>query len=175
MRGVLKKGDIGLFLLLNRKLHCELMNLLMRGVTRLGSLTFAVALPLILMLFGRHSLGGAGLEMAASLTICQGITQLIKRLVNRPRPYITIKNIIPVDPPPCRYSFPSGHTSTAFTLALVMAAFVPGLSALFYFLASMVGLSRVYLGVHYPSDVLAGVATAYAAFIIGGGVLVHVF
>jgi len=85
------------------------------------------------------------------------VTFLIKELVHRPRPYImgltAADMLVQTDP---TVSFPSGHTATAFTTATVISYFfrkwmVPALT-----LALMAGLARIYLIVHYPSDMVAG-------------------
>jgi undecaprenyl-diphosphatase len=80
-----------------------------------------------------------------------------------------LKDVIDVDRPPVRYaspdplvrvptdhSFPSGHTATSFAAALVLARAVPRRAWLFYVLAAAIGFSRIYVGVHYPLDVLGG-------------------
>jgi undecaprenyl-diphosphatase len=82
-----------------------------------------------------------------------------------------LKAIIPVERPSLRYpeprplvhtphdhSFPSGHAATSFACAAVLAAAVPRFRWLFYVLAAAIALSRVYVGVHYPLDVVAGAA-----------------
>jgi undecaprenyl-diphosphatase len=58
--------------------------------------------------------------------------------------------------PPDQFSFPSGHTMTAFAIALVVSYFYPALEGPLYFLAISIGFSRVVLGMHFLSDVLAG-------------------
>jgi undecaprenyl-diphosphatase len=60
------------------------------------------------------------------------------------------------------HSFPSGHTTTSFACATVLAAFVPRLRVPFYVLAVLVAVSRLYNGVHYPTDVIAGAALGTA-------------
>ena len=80
-----------------------------------------------------------------------------------------LKSVTRVDRPPLRdpspdplvhlpadHSFPSGHSSTSFAAALVLARAVPQRAWLFYLLAAAIAFSRVYVGVHYPLDVLAG-------------------
>jgi undecaprenyl-diphosphatase len=80
-----------------------------------------------------------------------------------------LKTLIPLDRPPLRYasphalvrvptdhSFPSGHSATSFAAALVLAHALPRRAWLFYVLAVAIAFSRVYVGVHYPIDVLAG-------------------
>ncbi|MEO6627612.1 MAG: phosphatase PAP2 family protein [Aquihabitans sp.] len=91
--------------------------------------------------------------LAESLLVNQGI----KRLVNRPRP-------APVEPRPLHLrkpltsSFPSGHSSSAFTAAGVLSAHDPRLKPLYYGIAAVVATSRVHVQVHHASDVIAGAA-----------------
>lgn len=72
-------------------------------------------------------------------------------------PYDCIRGLIPLITPPTDYSFPSGHTAASFAVGVLLFRKLPkryGIPALV--LAALIGFSRLYLGVHYPSDVLAG-------------------
>lgn len=105
-----------------------------------------------------------------------GATYLAKRLVNRPRPYAAVEGIEArdrehqgdeiFDP----YSFPSGHTSSAFAIATSLSASYPEWYVIVPSMAwaTTVGVSRVWLGVHYPSDVLIGAGVG-----AGTAILVH--
>lgn len=82
---------------------------------------------------------------------------LLKHLIARSRPYDCIRGLIPLITPPTDYSFPSGHTAASFAVGVLLFRKLPkryGIPALV--LAALIGFSRLYLGVHYPSDVLAG-------------------
>jgi undecaprenyl-diphosphatase len=79
----------------------------------------------------------------------------IKFLVARPRPSLDMGAII-IGGGAYGYSFPSTHTTIAFALATVLSTVEPKFRVWFYTLAFFIGLSRIYLGVHYPSDVIAG-------------------
>ncbi len=79
-------------------------------------------------------------------------------MVGRIRPYDTIEGLVPLIGKPRDYSFPSGHTGSSFAAAWVLYRRLPkrlGIPALA--LAGLIGISRLYLGVHYPTDVLFGV------------------
>ncbi len=161
---MINASDIRVYLLLNRRLQCGFLDILMQGFTQLGSLIFAVVLPLFLYFSGRKDMVDLSVRIAAILVVSQILVQLVKRVVNRPRPFRVLENAIAKRPPTCKYSFPSGHTCAAFCLAFVLSNGLPGFGMIFFSIASMVGVSRIYLGAHYPTDVLVGYAAAYASF-----------
>lgn len=85
---------------------------------------------------------------------------LLKNLVGRIRPYDACQSLLPLVAKPVDASFPSGHTGSSFASAYVMYRYLPkreGIAAIV--LAALISLSRLYVGVHYPSDVLTGMMT----------------
>ena len=104
----------------------------------------------------------------AAVAISWFVTEGAKYLFDRARPFISDTEIAPLVKTPSSSSFPSGHSATAaagtLTLSVVYPAFAPAL----LLSGVLVALSRIYLGVHYPFDVLAGlfIGTATAAFVL---------
>jgi undecaprenyl-diphosphatase len=92
---------------------------------------------------------------------------IVKQKIRRNRPFESLcginSRVVPAD----QFSFPSGHTAAAFIMASLLTYFFPATALPVYLWASLVGLSRVYLGVHYPSDILAGVVMGSACAIAG--------
>lgn len=99
----------------------------------------------------------AGLSIAAGLALNTGITLAAKYAINRDRPYITYPDLqaIKTENTP---SMPSGHTSSAFAVATSLTLLQPKWFIIIpaYAWAGGVAYSRMYLGVHYPSDIIAG-------------------
>lgn len=97
-------------------------------------------------------------------------TYVLKVIVKRPRPYETYPDLIVKKSDGGSYSFPSGHTSAAFATATSLSMAFPKWYVIVpsYTYACAAGYSRMYLGVHYPSDVLAGaiigMASSYIVF-----------
>lgn len=88
-----------------------------------------------------------------------GLNSLAKRMVGRERP--VIEGHPPLGPAPSKLSFPSAHSTSAVAAATVLGRVAPGTRAALWTLAALICVGRPYLGMHYPSDVLAGVALGY--------------
>lgn len=94
--------------------------------------------------------------LAGTLAATAGTTQLAKHHYDRQRPFQVDPKIVPPVPKPRDPSYPSGHASSAFAAARVIAVLEPSLAKEAYELATKVAVSRVYAGVHFPSDVVVG-------------------
>jgi len=81
---------------------------------------------------------------------------LLKNTIRRDRPCHRLAGFRAVIEPSDRFSFPSGHAAAAFLFATVLASFYPSLAPAVFTVAAMIGLARVLLGVHYPTDIAAG-------------------
>lgn len=111
-----------------------------------------IALP---VLHGRAALRPA-VVMALTGALGLGVYKVLKRAFVRERPFITHGAIELAMPPLDRYSFPSGHTLHAVSFTLQASALFPHLAWALVPLALTIAASRVVLGLHYPTDVLAG-------------------
>jgi undecaprenyl-diphosphatase len=111
-----------------------------------------------------------------SFAIELAVYKTVKNLVKRPRPFHRRDGPINLIVPQDVFSFPSGHTAGAFVVALSVAYCFPWLSLPACLWAALVGFSRVYLGVHYPTDVLAGaclgILSVKAGLLIGNCLIV---
>ncbi len=105
------------------------------------------------------------LEMLSTSLVSSLVTSSIKFAVNRPRPFVTYPNDIVKYTHAGSKSFPSGHTSICFATATSFSLLYPKwyVIAPMYTWASLVGYSRMYLGVHYPSDVFVGALVGSAS------------
>ncbi len=137
-------------------------------VSRLGDGGFWYALMAAMALFGgSHGLAGA-LHMAATSLVSLALYRGLKRWTRRPRPFASDLRIRAWVAPLDEFSFPSGHTLHAVAFSVVALAYYPALWILLLPFTALVAASRVVLGLHYPSDVIAAIALGLA---LGGGSL----
>lgn len=129
-----------------------------RLVSRLGDGPIWFGLMTLLALFGGETGAKAALHLALIGLICLLLYRGLKRWTKRPRPFarhLSIQaHIAPLD----EFSFPSGHTLHATSFSIVACSYFPALCWVLLPLALLIALSRIVLGLHYPSDVLAAIA-----------------
>jgi len=127
------------------------------AVSRLGDGVFWYALMLALPLADGWRGAVVSTELAATGLVSLAIYRLLKRSIRRPRPYMSHQGIIARVPPLDQFSFPSGHTLHAVAFTAIACAWYPALALILVPFSMLVALSRVVLGLHYPSDVAAAV------------------
>ncbi len=141
-----------------------------KSITHLGDAgIFWIILTIILLCFKKTR--RAGIYSACALVGSVIINNMIlKNLINRTRPYEVIQGLQCIVSPATDASFPSGHTGASFASAVAMCKQIPKKYAvLLIILASLIAFSRLYVGIHYPTDVLGGLITG-----IGLGILANV-
>jgi undecaprenyl-diphosphatase len=140
----------------NRACRIRVVRSAMLGVSRLGDGVFWYVLMLALLAAG----GKAAAKPVAYMILAGGTGTLVYKLLKvrtlRPRPYQVNQAISLGVAPLDQFSFPSGHTLHAVAFTMVALAYYPMLAWLLVPFTVLVAISRMVLGLHYPSDVLAG-------------------
>ncbi len=137
-----------------RRIHW--LTWLMKTATRLGDWPLWVVTGLSLLATGERRCQLTALAAAAAVGASVLLFTGIKHLVGRPRPFESWQGLTSLVPAPDKFSFPSGHTMTAFAVWAVLAQGLPVLGLPGLAVALLIGCSRVFLGMHYPTDVLVG-------------------
>jgi undecaprenyl-diphosphatase len=134
----------------------------MIAATRMGDGWLWYGLGAMVLIFGGEQRYAATAAATSAGVAGVLVFKVIKLLSQRPRPCQYEPHCWSKVLPPDKFSFPSGHTMTAFSIALVVSYFYPGLEAPLFFLALSIGVSRIVLGMHFLSDVLAGAVLGVA-------------
>ena len=155
--------DLPILLWLQEHFNSDILNHLWNGITFFGNKGwFWIALAALLIIIPRTRY--MGIPAAISLVVTAGINSvIIKNLIGRIRPFEYSDLIIPaVGELPDSSSFPSGHTSISFAVALILLRADKRIGIPAVIFASLIAVSRIFLRVHYPSDVIAGFLLAFA-------------
>ncbi|GGA38002.1 phosphatase PAP2 family protein [Paenibacillus physcomitrellae] len=150
------QADRKLFIKINTGLHRKFLNFLLYYVTHLGGATFTISACLISWYFLPRVWGTTALMSLTTLAASHIPVAIAKKTYPRLRPYLALPDTRTFRNPLKDHSFPSGHTTAIFSVTVPFMIIFPLLILPLLPIALLVALSRIYLGLHYPSDVLAG-------------------
>lgn len=156
--GRLQAFDTVLFLKINRLPHPHVANVLADGITLITTGGWVWLVGLAVARASGVPMSRRTFRLAAPCIIgaTSAVEWPIKSLFRRKRPFIDLVRALVIGRRPDGYSFPSGHTAAAFSGAWIVSTVWPRRAPVFFGLASCVGFSRIYVGAHYPGDVLVG-------------------
>jgi undecaprenyl-diphosphatase len=160
--GFIEQRDHRLMRRMNRWRAPRWFRYWMIAATRMGDGWLWCGLGTMLLVYGGPqkfaAIGAAGAAAIFGILVFK----LLKELSQRSRPCQLEPHCWSRVLPPDRFSFPSGHTMTAFSIALVVSYFYPSLEGTLFFVAFSIAVSRIVLGMHFLSDVLAGIVLGVA-------------
>jgi undecaprenyl-diphosphatase len=155
MRGFITRRDYSLMRRANNWEAPRWVRVFAMAATRAGDGWLWLAIGLAILVLG----GEARFEAVAAATIAAAVSvllfMLLKRFTGRRRPCEIEPHCWATLLPPDHFSFPSGHTMTAFAVAISLSLFYPTLLITLLFFAFSIGMSRILLGMHFLSDVVA--------------------
>lgn len=164
--------DGAILMFLQEVVRNSILDPVMKVITTLGNAgVFWIVLTLLLLIPKKTR--KIGWMSACALIFSLLVNNIfLKNLVARVRPYNAIEGLVPIIKKPSEFSFPSGHAGSSFASACVLYRKLPKKSGvLLLILAVLISFSRLYVGVHYPTDVLAGAFTGAICSYLGEGLV----
>jgi undecaprenyl-diphosphatase len=151
---MLRNMDVVVFNFFNGTCSNPVLDRIMPVITEAGDGKVIFVIALLLMLLKNRNIKAAGILLMAGSSFAYYCISVLKNIVARPRPFMVLKGVEPLVTAH-GFSFPSGHSTMAFMAAFILCACFKRWY-IFYPVAVMVAISRMYMGVHYPLDVTMG-------------------
>lgn len=171
MISLIQKFDSSILLFIKDNMHGPIMDKVMILSTYLGNggiIWIVIAFGLIISKKYRK----VGFMAIAALILTTFLGEgILKHIVKRIRPSSNIQSFDLLIQKPLSYSFPSGHTGSSFAVAGVLSKYIRKYAVEFFSLAFLIAFSRLYLYLHYPTDVLAGAILG----LISSGIIIYIF
>lgn len=161
---ILSDLNIFSFSMINSGLDNHIFDFLMPLITDFGSIIAWILIFMLMFTFGGQRTKKIAILGLSALFIADVTVYVLKYLVAEPRPFLTLTNVELLVPEEHSYSFPSGHAASSFASAYVIGSKIKitynknnyGVMYLMMAFAVLIGFSRIYIGVHYPYDVIVG-------------------
>ncbi len=142
---------------IQENLRNPVLNDIFTGITHLGDRGLVWLVLAAVLLRSKETRKTAVCCYTALSIMLIGNEFILKYLINRTRPFDAVEGLITLIEQPSSFSFPSGHASSSFAVATVMCVLLPRKYSIpVLILAVLIAFSRVYIGVHYPTDILGG-------------------
>jgi undecaprenyl-diphosphatase len=152
----LQNHETRMFCWVNQRIQHSILDAFFSKITHLGGATATIFISICFSIFAHGSLRIAGIQSLIALTLSHIPVAVIKKKYPRLRPYLVLPQTIIGKNPLTDHSFPSGHTTAIFSTMIPLMIGMPIFTFILLPMALLVGISRIYLGLHYPSDCLAG-------------------
>jgi undecaprenyl-diphosphatase len=148
--------ELQLFAWINQKLRNQILDCILTKITHLGGATFTMTTLIAMSIFTSGNLRIASIQSFLSLVISHLPVAIIKKIYRRLRPYLVHPQTQLCIHPLKDHSFPSGHSTAIFASVVPFITFAPLTAFLLIPLAITVSYSRIYIGLHFPLDCIAG-------------------
>lgn len=157
MGSIINNFDMSILNFIRDNLTNPFMDKFMTFITYLGDKGLIwIIIGIILLVQKKYRKVGLVLLLGLLLNAILGEV-IIKNIVQRPRVFNTYPDIHLIIKGPSSYSFPSGHTASSFVAAGILSYYIKDIKYIIYAFASLVAFSRLYLYVHYPTDIIGGI------------------
>ncbi len=157
--------DTAVLLYVHEHVRCPALDLLLVPLSRMGDMGIVWIILCVILLFRKRTRLTGLMALSALAAECISCELIMKRLFMRTRPFLALEQIVLLVPLETSASFPSGHSASSFACAYILCRQFGRKGAWAYLPAGLIALSRIYVGAHYPTDVLGGAlfGTAVAA------------
>ncbi|WP_408007305.1 phosphatase PAP2 family protein [Pseudalkalibacillus sp. A8] len=166
----LHERECTVFQWVNSKCQQSALSRYFMTVTHLGGATGSIGICILLFALGSGELRLIALQSLLALAISHIPVQISKKIYPRKRPYMVLSDTITISRLLKDHSFPSGHTTATFSVLTPILCWNPILALILLPISLSVAISRIYLGMHYPSDVIGGILIG-----VGTGWLLYSF